>query len=153
VKSSPPTGRNRLLHRRPPILEDRHEERNDCQRALPPWSESPAETQPGARHVWAREFKVWPRDFVPPSPPPIIPADAGSPDTQGRVELPYRLGDQQEASTLKYEVKVYPGEVRLLTEVNDHVLFATDSGYGQHVFYDLKNCEFKRIGGTISPYL
>jgi hypothetical protein len=119
---------------------------------IPPWSESPAETQPGARHVWAREFQVWPRDFVPPSPPPIIPADAGSPDTQGRVELPYRLGDQQEASTLKYEVKMYPGEVRLLTEVNDHVLFATDSGYGQHVFYDLKNCEFQRIGGTISPY-
>ena len=70
----------------------------------------------------------------------------------GQVEPPYRPGRQKELKTLQYEVKMYPGEVKLLTEVNDHVLFATDSGYGQHVFYDLKTNQIQRIGGTISPY-
>jgi hypothetical protein len=47
---------------------------------------------------------------------------------------------------------MYPGEVQLLTEVNDHVLFATDSGYGQHVFYDVASRRLMRVGGTLSPY-
>jgi hypothetical protein len=47
---------------------------------------------------------------------------------------------------------MYPGIVRLLTELNDHVLFATDEGYGQQVFYDLTSKRLKRIGGTLSPY-
>ncbi len=47
---------------------------------------------------------------------------------------------------------MFPGSVRLLTEVNDHVLFATDEGYGQQVFYDLSSKRLRRIGGTISPY-
>jgi hypothetical protein len=119
---------------------------------IPPWSKSPARKDPGARYDWDREFQNWPLGFVPPSRPPEIPADSGAPDATGRVELPYRHDRQQEWKTLKYDVKTYPGEVKLLTEVNDHVLFATDSGYGQHVFYDLKRHEIKRIGGTISPY-
>jgi len=32
------------------------------------------------------------------------------------------------------------------------VLFATDEGYGQHVFYDLKTLRMMRVGGTLSPY-
>jgi outer membrane protein assembly factor BamB len=47
---------------------------------------------------------------------------------------------------------MYPGKVRLLTEVNGHVLFATDEGYGQHVFYNLKTKQTMRVGGTLSPY-
>ena len=113
---------------------------------------SPAKTDPGPRYDWDREFQVWPRDFVPPSPPPFIRPDCGAPDAAGQVQLPYRPGGQNEWNTLNYEVKMYPGEVKLLSEVNDHVLFATDSGYGQHVFYDLRTNEIKRIGGTISPY-
>ncbi len=119
---------------------------------IPPWSDSPAERVQGPRFDWAREFQVWPRDFVPPSPAPLIPTDSGTPDAAGQVDLPFRLGGQEELKSLEYKVKTYPGEVKLLTEVNDHVLFATDSGYGQHVFYDLKTNEIKRIGGTVSPY-
>jgi hypothetical protein len=119
---------------------------------VPPWSESPAQKDPGARYDWDREFQVWPRGFVPPSPPPFIRVDCGAPDAAGRVELPYRPSGQDEWSTLTYTVKMYPGEIKLLREVNNHVLFATDSGYGQHVFYDLKTDEIKRIGGTVSPY-
>ena len=47
---------------------------------------------------------------------------------------------------------MYPGEVRFLTEVNDQVLFATDSGYGEHVFYNVKTNRLMRVGGTLSPY-
>jgi outer membrane protein assembly factor BamB len=119
---------------------------------IPPWSDRPAKRYTGARFDWDREYQVWPADFEPPSPPPQIASDAGSPDAEGRVELPYRTEGQQGHSTVSYTVKLYPGEVKLLREVNDHVLFATDSGYGQHVFYDLSNQELKRIGGTVSPY-
>jgi hypothetical protein len=119
---------------------------------IPPWSETPVQEDREARRDWDREFQVWPRGFTPPFPPPFIPMDSGAPDPDGRVALPYRLGSQDDWQTLSYQVKMYPGEVRLLTEINDHVLFATDSGYGQHVFYDLTSREIQRIGGTISPY-
>jgi hypothetical protein len=119
---------------------------------IPPWSDCPAERVQAPRFDWDREFQVWLRDFVPPSPPPFIPMDSGAPDAEGQVDLPFRPGGQKELKTLQYKVKMYPGDVKLLTEINDHVLFATDSGYGQHVFYDLKTNEIKRIGGTISPY-
>lgn len=121
------------------------------QNETPPWSDKPAQRDVAARYDWAREFQVWPRNFTPPSPPPWIPRDSGSPNPRGDVNLPYRLGDRPE-QTLRYNVKMYPGEVRLLREVNDHVLVATDSGYGQHVFYDLKTRQMRRVGGTISPY-
>jgi hypothetical protein len=119
---------------------------------IPPWSDKPAEEDPGPRFRWQREFQVWPRDFGPPSPPPWIEEDSGKPDTQGRVELRYQPGGQGEWKTLRYDVHMYPGIVRLLTEINDHVLFATDEGYGQHVFYNLRTNQLKRIGGTLSPY-
>jgi hypothetical protein len=118
----------------------------------PPWSDEPAQRDHASRYDWQREFQVWPRGFVPPSPPPIIERDSGAPDPKGRVELRYRSGEQAAWTTLQYQVKMYPGEVKLLTEINDHVLFATDSGYGQHVFYDLKTNQIKRVGGTVSPY-
>jgi hypothetical protein len=119
---------------------------------IPPWLDSPVERVQGPRFDWDREFQVWPRDFVPPSPAPFIPTDSGAPGAAGHVDLPYRLGGQKELKSLQYKVKMYPGEVKLLAEVNDHVLFATDSGYGQHVFYDLRTREIERIGGTVSPY-
>jgi len=119
---------------------------------VPPWSESPARPDRETEFAWDREFQVWPRAFVPPSAPPEIPLDRGAPDTSGRVELPYRQDGQEEWKTLRYEVAMYPGEIKLLKEVNDHVLFATDSGYGQHVFYDLNTRQIKRVGGTVSPY-
>jgi len=106
---------------------------------VPPWSDKPAQAERLTRGFrWAREFQVWPRDFTPPSPPPIIKPDAGAPDPRGHVSLPYRLAGDKEWRALEYDVKMYPGVVNLLKEVNDHVLFATDSGYGQHVFYNLK---------------
>ncbi|MFO7907435.1 MAG: hypothetical protein ACQESR_07780 [Planctomycetota bacterium] len=119
---------------------------------VPPWSDAPAQKNPPKSYNWDREFQVWPRNFEPPSPPPFIRKDAGAPDVSGQVELPYRIGDQEEWQTLRYTVKMYPGEVKLLSEVNDHILFATDSGYGQHVFYNPRTSEIKRIGGTLSPY-
>ncbi len=119
---------------------------------IPPWSDRPAQSDSGPRYNWQREFQVWPRDFAPPSPPPLIEEDSGKPDTQGRVELRYQPGGQEQWKTLPYDVQMFPGIVRLLTEVNDHVLFATDEGYGQHVFYDLTSNQLKRIGGTLSPY-
>jgi hypothetical protein len=119
---------------------------------VPPWSASQAEQDRPARFDWARESQFWPRDFVPPSPPPFIERDAGKPDATGRVTLRYRPGGAEKWQPLEYDVRLYPGVVRLLAEVNDHVLFATDEGYGQHVFYDLNRNEIKRIGGTISPY-
>ena len=119
---------------------------------IPPWSDTPAERDPAARYNWPREFQVWPRGFVPPSPPPLIENDSADPDARGRVELRYQPGGQEQWKTLQYDVQMYPGIVRLLTEINDHVLFATDEGYGQHVFYNLTSNQLKRIGGTLSPY-
>jgi hypothetical protein len=119
---------------------------------VPPWSDRPAERVQGPRFDWDREFQVWPQDFVLPSPAPFIPLDSGAPDASGQVDLPFRLGGHEKFKKLKYQVKLYPGDVKLLTEVNDHVLFATNSGYGQHVFYDLRANQIKRIGGTVSPY-
>jgi len=119
---------------------------------VPPWSDQPAQRDAGPRYHWQREFQVWPRDFSPPSPPPWIEEDSGRPDPQGRVELRYQPGGQETWRTLQYDVQMYPGLVRLLTEINDHVLFATDEGYGQQVFYDLSSNQLKRIGGTLSPY-
>jgi len=125
---------------------------HQCEGEVPPWSDRPAEPHRDKRHAWAREFQAWPADFTPPSPPPEIKRDAGAPDGRGRVELPYRLAGQAQWSTLAYGVRMYPGVVRLLTEVAPHVLFATDEGYGQHVFYDLKARRILRVGGTLSPY-
>jgi len=119
---------------------------------LPPWSDRPAEPHRSSRYAWAREFQVWPDGFTPPSPPPEIKPDAGAPDGRGRVELPYRLAGQKQWRTLRYVVRMYPGVVRLLKEIGPHVLFATDEGYGQHVFYDLKARRIMRVGGTLSPY-
>jgi hypothetical protein len=119
---------------------------------LPPWSDRPAERDSGPSYRWQREFQVWPRGFIPPSPPPLIEENSGKPDPQGRVELRYRPGGQKEWKTLRYNVQMYPGIVRLLTEINEDVLFATDEGYGQQVFYDLSSNRLKRIGGTLSPY-
>ena len=70
----------------------------------------------------------------------------------GSVALRYQPGGHTESKTLHYTVKMFPGIVRLLAEINDHVLFATDEGYGQHVFYDVSSNRLKRIGGTLSPY-
>ncbi len=119
---------------------------------VPPWSDTPVQQDRRPRFAWAREFQVWPRGFTPPAPPPFIEEDSEKPDADGRVALRYRQGGEEEWQTLEYRVNLYPGIVRLLTELNDHVLFATDEGYGQHVFYDLKAGALKRIGGTISPY-
>jgi len=120
---------------------------------VPPWSDKPAQAERLTRGFrWAREFQVWPRDFVPPSPPPQIKPDSGAPDPRGHVSLPYRLAGDKQWRALEYDVKMYPGVVNLLKEVNDHVLFATDSGYGQHVFYNLKTRRIMRVGGTLSPY-
>jgi hypothetical protein len=119
--------------------------------AIPPWSDSKAEQDRSGRYSWAREFQVW-ATFVPSSRPPEFKRDAGDPDAEGWVELPYRLEGQEQWSLLRYRVKMYPGKVQLLTEVNDHVLFATDEGYGQHVFYDLGRRQMMRVGGTLSPY-
>jgi len=120
---------------------------------VPPWSDAAARPdRPNPTFRWARGYQVWPRGFVPPSPPPEVVPDSGDPDPKGRVELAYRPGGTKQLKTLRYRVKMYPGEVRLLMEVNDHVLFATDSGYGQHVFYNLKTHQLMRVGGTLSPY-
>lgn len=118
---------------------------------VPPWSDTKAEQNRSGRYSWAREYQRW-GSFVPTSQPPGFKRDAGDPDAQGQVELPYRMPGQDEWSLLQYKVKMYPGKVKLLTEVSDHVLFATDEGYGQHVFYDLKARRIMRVGGTLSPY-
>jgi hypothetical protein len=118
---------------------------------IPPWSDAPARRDRSGSYRWAREFQRW-GDFVPASPPPEFKKDASDPDPQGHVELPYRLPEQEEWSVLEYDVKMYPGKVQLLEEVNDHVLFATDEGYGQHVFYNLRTRQMMRVGGTLSPY-
>jgi len=118
---------------------------------VPPWSDAPAEQDRTGTYRWAREFQEW-GDFVPASPPPEFKKDASAPDGRGHVELAYRLPGEEAWRTLAYDVTMYPGTVRLLTEVNDHVLFATDEGYGQHVFYDLAASRLKRVGGTLSPY-
>ncbi len=119
---------------------------------IPPWSRKPAARAGGNRFRWDREYQVWPADFEPPSPPPEIKKDAGDPDGRGRVALPWRPAGKKEWQTLAYTVKLYPGVVRRVAEVNDTVLFATDDGYGQHVFYCLKTRRIMRVGGTLSPY-
>ncbi|MFO8012428.1 MAG: hypothetical protein R6X20_03885 [Phycisphaerae bacterium] len=118
---------------------------------VPPWSDRPAERDRSGTYRWAREHQRWGR-FVPETPPPEFKKDAGDPDARGHVELPYRLPGQDEWRTLAYDVKMYPGVVRRLTEVSDRVLFATDDGYGQHVFYDVSARRLQRVGGTLSPY-
>jgi hypothetical protein len=118
----------------------------------PPWTPPANAAKPPRSYRWAREYQVWPGDFTPPSPPPEFKRDAGDPDASGHVELPYRLGGEKHWRKLVYDVKMYAGVVQLLTEVNDHVLFATDSGYGQHVFYNTKTKKMMRVPGTLSPY-
>ncbi len=119
---------------------------------VPPWSDKPCKRDRRGQFHWDRQAQHWPADFEPPSPPPIIPADAGDPDPRGRVSLPYRIGKDGPEKTLEYTVRMYPGVVKLLREIADGVLFATDEGYGQHVFYDLAGKRLMRVGGTLSPY-
>ena len=119
---------------------------------VPPWSKAPSKAVRAKRFAWAREFQVWPAEFTPPSPPPRFRKDAGKPDPNGHVELPWRARPDAAWQSVGYDVKMYPGEVRHLMEVNDHVLFATDSGYGQHVFYDVRARRLLRVAGTLSPY-
>jgi hypothetical protein len=118
---------------------------------VPPWSDAPAARDRSGTYRWAREFQRW-GDFVPKTPPPEFKKDGGDPDPRGHVELPYRFANEKEWRTLEYHVTMYVGTVRRLVEVNDHVLFATDEGYGQHVFYDLRAERLQRVGGTLSPY-
>lgn len=118
----------------------------------PPWPTEGAKPEGGETFRWSREFQVWPTGFTPPSPPPMVENESGDPDGTGRVSLKYAFKGSKEPHTLEYVVKMYPGEVQLLTEVNDHVLFATDSGYGQQVFYNLKTRQILPVGGTSSPY-
>jgi outer membrane protein assembly factor BamB len=120
----------------------------------PPWSTAAVVVHRQKRFRWAREFQAWPADFTPPSPPPQFEADSGKPAPGGRVQLRYRFPDDSDWRVLEYSVKMYPGELLMLTEVNDHTLFATDSGYGQQVFYDLRAdpINVTRVGGTVSPY-
>jgi len=119
---------------------------------VPPWSDEPAKEVRPPRFKWQRESQHWPRGFEPPSPPPMIEGNSADPDAEGRCRMRYQPGGQEEWKTLEYQVQMYPGIVRLLREVNGQVLFATDEGYGQHAFYDLKSKKLRRIGGTLSPY-
>ncbi|MHC4716680.1 MAG: hypothetical protein ACYS5V_06905, partial [Planctomycetota bacterium] len=119
---------------------------------IPPWSDKPAVVKKGRRFNWARGFQVWADDFTPPSPPPVIQSGSGKPDVNGDVRLKYRPGGQTETAVLEYRVKLYPGVVNLLSEVNAHVLYATDAGYGQNVFYNVATKQLMPVGGFVSPY-
>lgn len=120
---------------------------------IAPWSNRPVQRLPRLPHKF-REFQQWPDGFSCRTGPPEIKRDASGPvDTHGHVALPYRLPGGKAWKTLNYQVSLYPGLVRRLVEVNPHILFAVDEGYGQHIFYDLKNRRFKRyLVQRISPY-
>ncbi len=120
--------------------------------SVPPWSDKPAEEVRPPQFAWDREFQVWPDTFTPPSQPPLFKKDGGKPDGRGQVALKYRFDQKRAWKTLSYQVTMYPGMFRRLKEINSHVLFATDDGYGQHVFYCLKTHRIMRVGGTLSPY-
>lgn len=82
---------------------------------------------------------------------PLIPNQSGGADSVGRVELPYHFG-QNETQTITYQVNMYPDALKLLTEVNDHILFGTADEYGQHLFYNLDTRQAMRFSGMTSPY-
>lgn len=120
---------------------------------IAPWSKRPAMRLPRSKYTF-REFQKWPKGFTCPLAPPEIEAGTGAPiDTNGNVELSYRLPGEEQWKTLRYQVKLFPGVVRRLIEVNKNTLFAVDEGYGQHLFYDLPAERLKRyLVQRVSPY-
>jgi hypothetical protein len=118
-----------------------------------PWSKDPVQRRPRSKHRF-REFQRWPDGFSCDVAPPEIKEGSGSPvDTDGNVAMSYRLAGDNEWSTLRYQVKLYPGIVRRLIEVNEGTLFAVDEGYGQHIFYDLAGRRLARfLVQRVSPY-
>jgi hypothetical protein len=120
---------------------------------IAPWSNQPAKREPRPKHRF-REFQRWPEGFSYRVPPPEIESGSSAPvDTDGNVDMSYRLPGDDRWKTLRYMVTLYPGVVRRLIEVNDDTLFAVDEGYGQHIFYDLKGKRLKRyLVQRVSPY-
>lgn len=122
---------------------------------LAPWSGKPTErTRPPPYQNRFREFQRWPDGITFASAPPEIEKGRCGPiDADGNVALPYRLNPDAPWRHLRYKVKLYPGIVRRLAEVNDRVLFATDEGYGEHLLYDLEDRRLKRhLVQHVSPY-
>ncbi len=120
---------------------------------IAPWSNEPVQRQPRPKDRF-REFQRWPKGFAYDVPPPEIKPDSSGPvDVEGHVAMPYRMPGEDEWKTLDYQVILYPGVVRRLIEVNADTLFAVDEGYGQHIFYDLKEARLKRyLVQRVSPY-
>lgn len=116
---------------------------------ITPWSEQPAKAS--KRVVsWHRGGEYWPRGTVPVDPPQFKEGTQ-IPTTGGEVELEYRLAGQ-DWRTLAYTVRMYPGDVARLIELNPDVLFAVDNGYGENVFYNVRTHQMKRVQGSVSAY-
>jgi hypothetical protein len=116
---------------------------------ISPWAGQPAKA--ATRQVrWGRGPSEWPRGTVPVDPPQFKQGTQ-TPTTGGAVELQYRLAGQ-DWRTLAYAVRMYPGDVARLIELNPDVLFAVDNGYGENVFYNVRTHQLKRVEGSVSPY-
>lgn len=118
-----------------------------------PWSQETVQRPPRSKYRF-REFQRWPQGFSCDVAPPEIEEGSSAPiDTDGHVKMSYRLTKEDAWSTLRYQVKLYPGIVRRLIEVNESTLFAVDEGYGQHIFYDLSERRLMRfLVQRVSPY-
>lgn len=116
---------------------------------IAPWSQQPA--KPSKRLVsWGRGPSEWPRGTMPVDPPQFKESTQ-IPTAGGEVNLEYRLSGQG-WQTLAYTVRMYPGDVARLTELNQDILFAVDNGYGENVFYNVRTHQLKRVEGSVSPY-
>lgn len=116
---------------------------------IAPWSRQPAKAS--KRIVsWYRGASYWPQGTMPVDPPQFK-GGTQIPTTGGEVEVEYRLSGQ-DWRTLKYTVRMYPGDVARLIELNPDVLFAADNGYGGNVFYNVRTRRLKRVEGSVSAY-
>ncbi len=117
---------------------------------VPPWSDEPVERD-SRRVSWGRGPGSWSGVGLE-SEPPRIDGDSVSPVPGGNVTLRYRFPDDEDWNTLEYNVDMYPGVVQRVSEINATILFALDSGYGEHVFYNIENDTLRRVEGSLSPY-
>lgn len=121
---------------------------------IPPWSDTPAKEGPPRENLFSAwgNIQYWPTGWTPPSAPPYFDQD-GTADSEGNVVRRYRWGNKGDWHAIALKVSSYPSATAALTEVNDHVLFGTSTGYGEHAFFDTAGKRFMGNGASgISGY-
>lgn len=82
---------------------------------------------------------------------PFVHRDSEKVDVNGHAELFYQYQNGP-LQTVKYNLTMRNVAMKMVTEINDHVLFALADEYGQQIFYNLKTQQVMRFDKASSPY-